>query len=101
MRPGVTPPRVETRHQSPQGQVPQPIPTWFHLYGKVQVNSPDGILGTHRVARCRSSSELRGSNPNPESESVCDYNFGRMAVASCSSSVSDGGAPAGETATRR
>ena len=30
-----------------------------------------------------------------------DYNFGKMAVASCSSAERDGGAPAGETAIRR
>lgn len=32
---------------------------------------------------------------------VFGYNFGRMALASCSSSDRDGGAPAGATAIRR
>jgi hypothetical protein len=38
---------------------------------------------------------------HPRFEVVSDYSFGKMAVASCSSSDSDGAAPAGTTATRR
>jgi hypothetical protein len=50
MRPGVTRPRVETRHQSSDGQAPSRSRRDFRLMEKVQVKGPDEIFGTQTLS---------------------------------------------------
>ena len=69
MRPGVTPPTVEPRHQWAEGASVKADPNLTISHGEVQFTVPNGIVGTHRYL---AANRLRyGRRPFPVDRLFC------------------------------